>query len=86
MARAREDEAERERGDRRHLERRVEVGDDGHEQLEHLVAARAGVGEAEAEERSHLDVRRVLSLDVLGKEGEGGVALVAHAAVEDADG
>ena len=50
----------------------------------HLLARAAGVGEAEAERGAHLDVGGGLVLDVLGEEGQRGVALVAHARVEHA--
>mmetsp|Transcript_37568 Transcript_37568/g.122884 ORF Transcript_37568/g.122884 Transcript_37568/m.122884 type:complete len:681 (+) Transcript_37568:407-2449(+) len=87
VARAGERQAERERRHRDNLEGRVQVGDDRHELLEHLRLARAEVGEAEAQQRPHLELRRLRArLDVVVEERERRVALVPHAAVEDADG
>ena len=85
VARAGEDEAERERGDRGDLHRDGRVPDGRQEELADILARRARVGDADADRRAHAQ-RHALGADVIRQQRERRIHLRPHARVHDAVG
>ena len=78
-------DADEPEGEGRHadvLGRALGVGEDGEDLGDDLLAVGAGVGQAEAEDGAVAHNRGVVE-DVVGEQGEGGVALVTDLEMEN---